>query len=92
MVVVLVVSIWGLFAQCYKKNWPQAIGMALVAVSSGMLIDLLLAVRYVPPPMVLFALGAACYSVGTAYKVWVHRHHGGAPRTIGSTRPETLWK
>ena len=90
MVVVLIVSTWGLFARCYRDNWPQAIGMALVAVSSGMLIDLLIDARYVPPPMVLFAMGTACYSVGTAYKVWIHRHHGGVPRTIGSTRPGTI--
>lgn len=89
--IVAVLCAAGIFSHHYRDNWPQFVGLVLVLLwSFGRSIDL--GVRWwnwiggelVPTPQVstqqlLGHIGLALFAIGTAWKVWTHRHRPDNP-------------
>jgi ABC-type antimicrobial peptide transport system permease subunit len=71
---IFVLCVAGLFSHRFQDNWFQHLGMIGVGISSVSALHRVFHMEWVPPEMTLFALAALGYGLGTAYKVWHHRH------------------
>jgi hypothetical protein len=71
---VFLLCVAGLFSQRYQDNWFQHLGMIGMGISSVSAIHRVYHMVWVPPEMLLFALSGLGFGLGTAYKVWHHRH------------------
>jgi hypothetical protein len=72
--VLFLLCVAGLFSQRYQDNWFQHLGMIGMGIGSVSAIHRVFHMVWVPPEMVLFSIAACAFGVGTAYKVWHHRH------------------
>lgn len=70
LLVILTLSIAGIFYPRFHDNWLQHVGMIVLGVTSVVLIDKVHDAQYLPVEMVFFAVGTALIMAGTAYKVW----------------------
>lgn len=88
---VFVLCLLGLYSARFQDNWLQHLGLIGMGITSVSAIHRVFHMAWVPPEMVLFAIAAASYGAGTAYKVWHHRHsyqrkhhaHKSVPSKVG---------
>jgi hypothetical protein len=69
----------GLFHSRYRDNWPQTIGLVLVALSSALKLEQVRLRGYVSGETALLAIGIALFAAGVAWKVWQHARNAPPP-------------
>lgn len=62
----------GLFSSSFRDNWLQHFGMFAVAVASAMKMFQIYERHYASPETTLLAFGVALFSLGVAWKVFLH--------------------
>lgn len=72
--IVFALCLLGLYSARFQDNWLQHLGLIGMGLASVSAIHRTFHMDWVPPEMALFAVAAALFGLGTAYKVWHHRH------------------
>ena len=72
-IAVFVLCGWALISKMFKDNWPQMLGLMLVAVSCLSISWKAANLDRASTRDTLMVLGLLLYGLGTAYKVWKHR-------------------
>ena len=64
-----------IFCRNYHENWPQFIGLVGIAVWSAARVSQLtdMTSTRLPAQAMVLHISMACYAIGTAWKVWLHR-------------------
>jgi hypothetical protein len=70
--IALVACTAGLFSSSFRDNWLQHVGMFAVGLASALKMFQLWERHYTSPETALLAFGLALFSVGVAWKVFLH--------------------
>ena len=72
----------GLFAEQYRDNLAQHLGMIGVGAASALKIEQIYMRGSASPETALLAVGLALFGLGVAFKVWEHRPRRRKRRTF----------
>jgi hypothetical protein len=90
LLVVAAGCVAGVFAASYRDNWPQFVGLTLLATwSAGEMLALLRGYQPHPRELLLYA-GLAAFMAGTAWKVIAYGRCGGRGRAAAASHQEGL--